>query len=141
NEERLFYLPAGTRHFVDTGIAVDRVNQIAQAPDGSIWLAERYGGTLRRIVQHDPLAVETLTVIEGANALLFDRSGAIWVGTSAAGIRYVPGSPGNAPWLPAPIDTTQGFSSRDGLSADVVRSMLEDGEGNIWIGTRAGLDR
>lgn len=141
NEERLFFLPAGTRHFVDTGIAVDRVNQISQAPDGSIWLAERYGGTLRRIVQRDHLAVEMLTVIERANALLFDRNGAIWVGTSGAGIRYVPGSHGNAAWQPAPIDTAHAFSSRDGLSADVVRSMLEDGEGNIWIGTSAGLDR
>jgi len=35
----------------------------------------------------------------------------------------------------------QTFTSRDGLSADSSTPILEDREGNIWVGTRDGLDQ
>lgn len=141
NEERLYYLPSGSRSFTDTGIVVDHANQIGQAPDGAIWVAERYSGVLRRIEYHDTVAVTATTVIEGASRLLFDSAGGIWVGTGGSGIRYTPPSPGDLPKLAAAIQPVQAFSTRDGLSADAVRAMFEDAEGNIWIGTSAGLDR
>ncbi|MDS1139494.1 two-component regulator propeller domain-containing protein [Pusillimonas sp. SM2304] len=138
NEERLFYLPSGARKFIDAGIAVDRVSQITQAPDGSIWLAERYGGVLRRFVLKDKATVTLRTVVDGANGLLFDSNGALWVSTSSSGIRYMAPSDDD---LHAALGKAKEYSVQDGLSAETVRSMLEDAEGNIWVGTSAGLDR
>ena len=138
NEDHLFYLPAGAETFVDAGIAVDQASQITQAPDGAVWVAERYGGTLRRMVQQDSV---TVTVVDGANGLLFDRTGALWVGTGGAGIRYVPASANDLSSVQQAPGMAETFTARDGLSADAVRSMFEDAEGNIWVGTSAGLDR
>ena len=141
NEKRLFYLPSGARKFIDTGIAVDRVSQIAQAPDGAIWLAERYGGMLRRIVPGDRVTVTLKTVIDGANGLLFDSKGALWVGTSRSGIRYVSLSDDDSQSIRDVIGMAEELTVKDGLSAYTVRAMLEDADGNIWVGTSTGLDR
>src|SRR5262249_11505701 len=35
----------------------------------------------------------------------------------------------------------ESFTARDGLSDDYVRAILQDREGNIWVGTSNGLDR
>ena len=35
----------------------------------------------------------------------------------------------------------ESFTDRDGLSDDIVSSILQDREGNIWVGTNNGLDR
>jgi ligand-binding sensor domain-containing protein len=35
----------------------------------------------------------------------------------------------------------ESFTAKDGLSDDIVRSILQDREGNIWLGTNNGLDR
>ena len=35
----------------------------------------------------------------------------------------------------------ESFTAKDGLSDDVVRAILQDREGNIWVGTNNGLDR
>lgn len=142
NEDRLFYLPSGARAFVDAGIAVGWVSQMAQAPDGAIWMAERYGGSLRRIVPSEGDAATQVTVIDGANGLLFDSAGAIWVGTSGKGVRYVPASASlNALSITDALDHQEAFMAKDGLSADNVLPILEDVDGNIWVGTSAGLDR
>ncbi|HYG44123.1 MAG TPA: two-component regulator propeller domain-containing protein [Bordetella sp.] len=139
NEQRLFYLPPGGRAFIDTGLSVDRVNQISQAPDGAIWVAERYGGVLRRIAEQGG-AVSTMDVIEGASRLLFDSNGATWVAANG-GIRYVPASTTDVPPIRDALSLAQQFYVKDGLSADTVRAILEDEDGNIWLGTTAGLDR
>lgn len=141
NEERLFYLPSGARRFIDTGVSVDRVSQITQAPDGAIWLAERYGGTLRRIIQQDNMVATPVTAIDGANGLLFDSRGALWVGSGGTGLHYVSPLANDSLPVQQALGMGESFTAKDGLSADVVRAMLEDADGNVWIGTTAGLDR
>jgi signal transduction histidine kinase/ligand-binding sensor domain-containing protein len=63
------------------------------------------------------------------DALLIDRSGALWVGTTNLGVyRVFKG-------------IAQHFRSADGLSSDVVSNIYEDIEGNIWVATSKGIDR
>jgi ligand-binding sensor domain-containing protein len=38
-------------------------------------------------------------------------------------------------------NATQKSSRADGLSSSSIDALLEDREGNIWVGTGAGLDR
>ena len=64
-----------------------------------------------------------------SNKLLRDRDGGLWIGTVAHGLIHV--HDGRA-------DT---FRKSDGLSGDIVMSLFEDHEGNIWVATTGGIDR
>ncbi|NIA00301.1 histidine kinase [Massilia sp. CCM 8734] len=137
NENRLLYLPKGERRFVDSGLAVDWVGQIAQARDGAIWLTERYSGKIHRVLLFDGhLTTGTLAIETPAIGLLFDRSGGLWISTTGNGVQYV-----DNPRSIGAINTRTTFSARDGLSSDFIWKMLEDGDGNLWVGSNGGLDR
>jgi len=70
---------------------------------------------------------------------LFDHESSLWLGTRYSGVRRVA--------IPtATLESGHGgaaesFTSRDGLSSDVTNQLLEDREGNIWVGTERGLDK
>jgi signal transduction histidine kinase/ligand-binding sensor domain-containing protein len=137
NENRLLYLPRGARRFIDSALALDWVSQIAQAHDGAIWLTERYSGKIHRVLLlNGQLSSATLASDTPAIGLLFDRAGGLWISTTGNGVQYVAKPSG----IDA-ISTRITFSARDGLSSDFIWTMLEDGEGNLWVGSNAGLDR
>lgn len=56
-----------------------------------------------------------------------DREGNVWLGTFGQGL-----------FRCAPSGAIQRFTTAEGLSHDVVRSICEDNEGNIWVGTDGG---
>ena len=64
-----------------------------------------------------------------ANRLLRDREGGLWIGTVERGLVHIHEG------------RTDVFSRANGLSGDVVLSLFEDREGNIWVATTGGLDR
>lgn len=137
NENRLFYLPIGARNFVDTGLAVDWTSKITQARDGSIWLTERYKGKVHRVVlAGGKIAASTISIDAASNGLLFDRGSGLWISTLGNGVQYVAN-----PSAVTELAKRTPFNAKDGLSSDYIWPMLEDTEGNVWIGTNAGLDR
>jgi ligand-binding sensor domain-containing protein len=60
---------------------------------------------------------------------LQDKTGNLWFGTTGRGVYKYDGK------------TFTQFTIADGLNSNTVWSMLEDTEGNIWIGTNKGLCR
>jgi signal transduction histidine kinase/ligand-binding sensor domain-containing protein len=64
-----------------------------------------------------------------ARALLRDRDGGLWVGTTNRGLLHVYHG------------RTDVFARSNGLSDDFVLRLFEDREGNIWVATTQGLDR
>ena len=64
-----------------------------------------------------------------SNRLLRDRDGGLWIGTVERGLIHVHHG------------RTDVFTRSDGLSGDVILSVLEDREGNIWTASTGGLDR
>jgi len=64
-----------------------------------------------------------------ANKLLRDRDGGLWIGTVERGLIHVHNG------------RTDVFTQSNGLSGDVVLSLFEDHEGDIWVATTGGLDR
>jgi signal transduction histidine kinase/ligand-binding sensor domain-containing protein len=64
-----------------------------------------------------------------SNKLLRDRDGGLWIGTVDRGLVHVHHG------------RTDVYSRSDGLSGDIVLSLLEDREGNVWVATTGGLDR
>ena len=88
-----------------------------------------------RTVEHpgrSPLPASLLQTASGGWALERDSKGNIWVATLGAGIWRV--------YDAAASPRIERFD-RSQLSSAVVRSVLEDREGNIWVGTDNGLDR
>jgi signal transduction histidine kinase/ligand-binding sensor domain-containing protein len=137
----LLQLPLGARRFQPTGIAVGFVPQIAQAPDGKLWMAESTR-SVRPIPLFDKRKPNDDAEIQvGSQAVLFDGEGALWVTTLGNGIVRC-----QAPEVLKGINgisssSVESFTAKDGLSDDIVRSILQDREGNIWVGTNGGLDR
>jgi len=96
---------------------------------GRIWLAtpaglERSDGGRFAIVQPGEPVPNALMV-----TLCLGQDGAVWAGTSGKGLWRVRG------------EERRHFTSADGLSNDVVRSIYQDPDGTLWIGTfGAGLN-
>ncbi len=139
-EDRVLYLPTGESRFIDPGEAAGGAHNFAQASDGSIWISElsRSAHNVRRSGDPGPMT----EVQVGATCVLFDRNEGLWVGSAGDGLRRIAN--------PARIrgrrvaqfgPEAEQFTIKDGLSANIVRSALEDREGNIWFGTDRGLDR
>nr|WP_240147955.1 sensor histidine kinase [Luteibacter yeojuensis] len=141
-EDALAWLPPGGKRFEVATRAVGRVNRIAEAPDGSIWVAEADGGVRPAWTgKGDPEAAGPVLRLSSAG-LLFDRDGALWMPTLGDGIRRVARVGDLAGMaIGAEGKYAQRFVERDGLSSDYASAVIQDREGNIWVGGSRGLDR
>lgn len=122
------------RQFQATGQPVAYVSQLAEAPDGQVWMFQfgdravspvlgRADPNLSRAVKGEP--------IRG----IFDGESSLWIGLFRGGIRRAPD------FKHLKHASFDRFESADGLSSDGVRAAFQDREGNIWFGTNRGLDR
>jgi len=64
------------------------------------------------------------------------RAGELFVGTFGGGLNKV--SSFDAQGFPEQFAS---FTTRDGLSSDLIQSLIEDRKGNLWIATQNGLSR
>ena len=62
-----------------------------------------------------------------------DRRGRLWAGSNGEGLVMLDG--------PAGGRAPRHFTEREGLAGDLIRKLLEDHDGNLWVGTQAGLTR
>ena len=72
------------------------------------------------------------------DAPLFDREGNLWFATRYDGLQRVAAHSASADGKDIEAER---FTSRDGLSSDITNQVLEDREGNVWVGTERGLDK
>jgi PAS domain S-box-containing protein len=126
-EHGLYYWEAGQlTNFPDASLAKASVAALAEDAFGQIWVATKFG-LLCYDANFQPK--EHPPVFSDVKALLVDRHGTLWIGTTGEGlIRFQNGA----------------FSSlrkTDGLPGDDVSSLFEDNEGSLWIGTRKGLSQ
>jgi signal transduction histidine kinase/ligand-binding sensor domain-containing protein len=111
--------------------------RLAAAPDGKVWAAAN------ELLRIDSLRHEAVTVrgIDGG-PLLFDRQGNLWTADENANtLLRVSSSELARDTQRELIVRAEKFSSGDGLNSGRVSSLLEDREGNIWVGTNVGLHR
>jgi len=144
SEARVLYLPAGSSRFADPVMPLvfqpGVRTEFAEAPDGTIWMAEvgRSAHTVPRTVDEDSVT----EVVVSAVTLLIDRQGSLWVGSTGDGLRRVSDlqrirGRKVARFGPEAEELTE----RDGLLSNSVVSLLEDRDGSIWVGTGLGLQR
>nr|MCR5337358.1 hypothetical protein [Lachnospiraceae bacterium] len=111
------------------GLASAEINAIAQTQDGYIW-AGGYSGLYR----YDGKSFEQMDLdqrINNVTVLFEDSAGRLWIGTNDSGAVCYDIESGKISFYTVP----------DGLSADAVRSVCEDDDGNIYISTTAQLCR
>jgi len=111
-----------------------RAPQALVAGDGGAGLIAVAGASDRVLLQTVGNGMEEYTIsgvppLFGAESLLRDRHGALWVGTMQSGLLRV--QDGRFSWP----------EQKSRLSGDLVGALLEDREGSIWAGTTNGLDR
>ncbi|NKJ43992.1 sensor histidine kinase [Novosphingobium sp. SG720] len=138
-ETRVLVRQAGATRFVDTGIAVTPRASLAPGPGGAMWLSDAAG--TRRIAAErghwragPPLAINPDPV--GGTRMLFDSGGTLWETTWNTGVLRLDNAGRGAPAL-----RRFAFDATQGLTSDQTHALLQDREGNLWIGTELGLDK
>ena len=144
SEARVLYVPAGGSRFVDPKMQLTHQPggraDFAEAPDGSVWIAElgQSAHTIPRVADTGP-ATELMV---GASSLLVDRRGSLWVGSWDAGLRRVSNLTSiRGKKVSSFSPEAEQFTTRDGLLSNNVVSLLEDRDGAIWVATELGLQR
>jgi len=163
-DRTILFLRRGSHHFEPTGDFAAQAYQFAEAPDGRVWVADTEHGVRpvgtpgsgratiakclaaaagKKGLQSAGCHEESELEIKAESAgLLFDHDGALWMTTLGKGLLRIS--------TPAKLndhqvkDTSAGverFTAKDGLSSDYTVPILEDREGNVWVGTRDGLDQ
>jgi ligand-binding sensor domain-containing protein len=123
--DRIVYLRPEASHFVDPGEVAGSA-EFAQAPDGTVWIAE-VGRSVHTIVLSNHEARTEVRV--GADSVLFDRKGSLWIGSAGDGLRRV-AHPERINGLRVAEfgKEADAFTTRDGLSADYIFTLFEDRE-------------
>ena len=111
-------------------VASNRWQSLTMDRRGQMWMSDFEHGI--RQLEGARLRVSAQGHAWGVDTLL-DSQGAMWIATRGQGL-----------WRVADPDHPEKptiFTARDGLVNDAVQTVLEDRDGNIWIGTPAGLQR
>lgn len=133
--DRIYLRRSGQAAFSDTGSQVRHVTQFTQAPDGSVWIAD--GWTSLRPISGSSES-QWQTRLRGAASFLFDARGALWIANDYYGVDHA----GPEVWQHGLAGAaTDHLDAAAGLTSSECGGILEDREGNIWVGTLLGLDR
>jgi ligand-binding sensor domain-containing protein len=110
----------------EEGLSAEVVWTVREGRDGAMWFGT--DGGLDRMLGGPPQpAYEKQMRGAGVAALLEDRAGDLWVGTTGGGVLRF-----------GPRGLVQ-YGKGDGLDQTMVRVLHEDARGTIWVGTTSGL--
>lgn len=147
----VMFLRPGARRFEPTGEPTGPYGLLAEDRQGRMWLSDDVHGTrpLPDYPRQGAAAegmrarVTPATDFTHAKALLFDREGRLWGTDGSRGglFRMVAPEEVRFPANLQPGASVQAFGARQGLTSDFAVPILEDREGNVWVGTNLGLNR
>jgi len=140
-EDTLVRLPLGATRFQPTGVRIGQVPQIAESASGRLWVTDTLRSVRPAFIDNGRGKSDSTEIQVGSMAILFDRDGGLWITSLGDGLRHSEAPEklrGKVTEFGAAVES---FTEKDGLSDNVVRSILQDREGNVWVGTNEGLDR
>ena len=130
--------PQFRRYDTADGLPGSAAYDVVQDQDGIMWFAVgsdlvRFDGVEFRTFR--PQAGDASPLPVGVKHSLFvDRDNRLWAGGQRSGlIRYDPGRHGFAQWAHSVTEPSS-------LSSDKVWAIAQTSDGNLWVGTSAGLD-
>jgi signal transduction histidine kinase/ligand-binding sensor domain-containing protein len=134
---RMLRLKPGSNRFEETGIAIKGPTSLAQDRNGVVW---RRTGTQIMPIDRTARAYRTGTATTPyvVERMIFDHDGNLWIAGQDAGLGRLSAA---AFQPPSASDRVELFTEKQGLTAALTMALLDDREGNIWVGTESGLDR
>jgi signal transduction histidine kinase/ligand-binding sensor domain-containing protein len=140
--ETVQFLPRGARKFDGTGIRSGYKSTLGLAPGGTVWLAGE-SVSPRPLSSDRPARApdESPEKLDPVKRFLVDRDGSIWATDSLRGGMYRATQHRLDTNGPTPHPSTEMFNEAEGLTSELAVPLLEDREGNIWVGTNLGLNR
>jgi len=137
----LLYLTEGSKRF-EVGLEQkDEEYQIAEAPDGSLWIGLKDSSQVRPLAGPDGKLIEhPKTYQYAARRLRFGKDGSLWIATDSRGIYRLPTPSALSSAPVTQVGMAQHFSASDGLTSDNVYDLLNDREGSTWVVSTKGLD-
>jgi signal transduction histidine kinase/ligand-binding sensor domain-containing protein len=140
---RILYLPKGAHSFEDAGVRPNQITSLAPAPDGSLVYTDfRNANGPRNVcrLQMKPGGlVDHCISLSDIDSIFVDRRGSLWfIGDNVMRLAH----PELLEWSGGrvPQASMEEYGKSEGLTGPP-ETILEDHEGNIWIGTDKGLDR
>jgi len=142
---QLEVLRPGADRFSRVAASASDRPKLKQSPDGAIWLTTGARPGLQRIAASPAQATPTwvvppMTANPRAESILFDRHGSLW-GTYGSGGVFRLGGVGLGGGAPVADGARERFGVERGLTSNLANPILEDREGNVWVGTNLGLDQ
>lgn len=143
--EGTYFLLRGQRRFqrAQSGKCFGVWPTFAAGPDGRFWLWTAFDSLLTQVATVSrPKKQQAAGAVSSGGTILFDHDGAAWLVTYGDGIMRIT-SPDrfHGGRISEKDPLVEKYSGKDGLSDGDVYCLLEDREGNVWVGTAAGLDR
>lgn len=140
--DTVWFLPAGERRFRRSGALVSRHAVLAEDPQGRIWVSDALLGTrpLGAMPEQPRLAGPGAAPVVQAKQLLFAGDGSLWLTDVRGGVLRLPAPQRIASGQAlAAADLPERFTRQQGLPADVAVPLVEDAEGQVWVGTNYGI--
>lgn len=140
----VFWLPRGARAFqqVPSQNIAGYLPTFTEAGREGVWLWVPESLALLRFHASIPQGNDPLPgIANSAGMFLIDREGSGWMMTRGVGVWRIPVAD-HLNGLISPDDPTiERFSEKEGLTSAIVYCVMEDREGDVWVGTLGGLDR
>lgn len=139
-EEKILVLRPGSTHFEHVGNYTGQA-AITDDASGRVWVTDSHGS---RTISNSRRSITLFTgALETAAPIVtrFDRDGNFWAVTGKGVTRVQLPDQVSVPGRRPEVTELEHFGASDGLTADITTAVLEDREGNIWIGTTLGLDQ
>lgn len=128
------------------GISSDIIRNVFEDSMGNIWIAT--GNGLCKLQRSEKTKIkprfEVFKNVPGNSrslshdyilAIYESRAGSLWIGTFGGGLnKFIPSHDGGP-------ETFISYSESDGLPNNVIKGILEDENGNLWLSTNQGLSR
>lgn len=137
--DELWRLRAHARRFERMHLAVSRFSSLALRGDGQVWLADRQQGVMpigdaRGLVTAAHRHAHRLPGLL-AGRIRFTSDGSLWGSFVAnGGIFHVAADDSGG-------NRVEHFDAAQGLASTTAGPLLQDREGNLWVGSNLGLNR
>ncbi|KAF1007485.1 MAG: Sensor histidine kinase LiaS [Luteibacter sp.] len=139
-DERIYVLRAGHRRFEPVDMRFSHGFQLLVGADGRLWLSDERGITAMPGEWGKPHARAPARRANGLDTLI-DRDGALWTIDCHSGLCRDPTFGKRAPaFLSRAALRAQSAGTALGLSSELTMTAMVDREGNLWLGSKGGVD-
>jgi signal transduction histidine kinase/ligand-binding sensor domain-containing protein len=155
SENALFFLPQGEKHFLKVADLLGKTSSIAATSDGTLWVSVCCGGNPLQDLTTHAVPIEfppmfdraklpkQMVKLQAVTTGQIDHAGSLWI-TTESGVFRIPNPEAVSNDRTAHFNGRgfENFTQKDGLTDDAGGGpLIEDRDGNIWVGTNRGLDR